>query len=556
MDYTPREIKKLINQIKINYYSNIDLLQNTKNKSESKYPKNEAYNEEVFFMASLFVSSAQIFNNEKKLLKLIQTYKKNNNNEKINNIKNELGSIYLKIIEKNKIPLDKLIEYINIIYYKMKVPDKDMFIRLINNFNISSHNDNIKNIANYFSIFNNNILLDNLKNAINETLNYNDLLKIILFISKLNDSLEMYSIIFLKNNEITDWILENFFKKINDTENKEKYTHYIINIFNFFIYSNNQEKYKYKILDFLNICIKEFYDEKIHEILNISIYKAISNLLFNIIYLFEKYYKISNTIKNDLYKIFNYYNKTIIDNYRYIILVNVFDEYSECMLNTYIHFYKLETITRKIIFTIVKENIFKILSKGYIKNHYVNDDEIYIDNEFSWVLMFYDIYSMFKLSLNDINKFIKKGLNTIFSYHRELIYFIILKLYYDNSIDVKTFNKYINTLDICKNIDSTTEVITNPAHILIFIINKYTYKNKKHKKYKKYTDMNIRIINNILNKILYYEFELNKNELCDKIIDNILVDIKNKFGDNDEYYKYLYELKYKKYGDDIFNGII
>ena len=247
MDYTPREIKKLINQIKINYYSSIDLLQSTKN--ENRYLKNEADNEEVFFMAYLFVSSAQIFNKEKKLLELLDAYK-NNNNEKINNMKNELDNIYIKIIKKNKIPLQKLIEYINIIYYKIKIPNKDRFIKLINNFNISSHNENIKNIANYFSIFNNDILLNNLKSAINDLLNYNDLLNIVRFISKLNDSIEIYSIILLEDNEITNWILENFFKEIRNSKNKEKYTDYIINIFNFFIYSNNQENYKDEVLNF------------------------------------------------------------------------------------------------------------------------------------------------------------------------------------------------------------------------------------------------------------------------------------------------------------------
>ncbi|CRF35187.1 hypothetical protein BRSU_2488 [Brachyspira suanatina] len=72
--YTPRLIKKFVNQIKINYYSYINLTEDKQ--ILTKYS---------FFVASLFVSSVQIFNNEDMLLKLIS------NREKFKRIVNSIN---------------------------------------------------------------------------------------------------------------------------------------------------------------------------------------------------------------------------------------------------------------------------------------------------------------------------------------------------------------------------------------------------------------------------------------------------------------------------------
>ncbi|WP_157151797.1 hypothetical protein [Brachyspira sp. SAP_772] len=537
MDYTPREIKKLINQIKINYYSNIDLLQNTKNKSDNKYLKNEAYNEEIFFMASLFVSSAQIFNNEKKLLELIKIYK-NNGNEKNNHIKNKLGTIYNKILDKNKIDLDKLIEYINIIYYKMQIPDKDAFIELIDNFNTFNNSENIKNISDYFSIFDNDKLKENLSEAIKEVLQTNDnIYDITSYIIDIYNSLEKYNIIFLENNSIiTDIVLDKAIKINNINTN---YT-FIVNIFKFFVFSNNKNKYLNKLRELLKYCIEHVYKDQ---------YKNLDNkkVIFEYISFIDKIY-----IKKFDYDYFSKLtNFDIFDNtlkdYHFLIDDGYIDLYLNNIILYKDAYFYIDNLNLLMIIALFKyaTNVKKILYE-LNKNGISNDNNISYKN---CNLFFISCYIAGKLDITEINDLIEICINRPYYY---ISYLIALDSYL-KEVNINNESEKVNEaiFDKINNLNSYIDKGSNLAdfyvpqklviefremNALIIVLNKF----KDNKDYKI-----------IIKDIIFYIFyNFYKNIKTDHIINSINFNyilnniIKEKLGENDNFYKALHsELK-------------
>lgn len=528
MDYTPREIKKLINQININYYSNIDLLQNTKNKSKNKSPKNEAYNEEVFFMASLFVSSAQIFNNEKKLLELIEEYK-NNANGQTNNIKDKLGAIYNKILDKNKIYLDKLIEYINIIYYKMQIPDKDTFIKLINNFHTFNNSENIKNISNYFSIFNNDKLKENLSEAIKEVLQTNNNIHDITgFIIDIYNSLEKYNIIFLENTTITNMVLD---KVIKINNNDIDYT-LIVNIFNFFVFSNNKNKYINKLRELLIYCIEYVCKDQYKNIDNKKVIFEYISFLDKIYIKKFDYYYISKLEKFDIF------DNTLKD---YHFLID--DGYIDLYLNDIISYEKsyfyinnldlLMIIGLFIYSTNIKKILYELNKKGISSNNTISDE--------NWNLFFICCYFTGRLDITEINNLIQIGINSPYYY---ISYLIALDSYLKGqNIDNDIFDK-INNLN--SDMNSKVDLYEQPKSVgkysnmnaIIIILNKF----KDNKDY----EITIKEI------IFYIFYNFHKNIETLYVIDYnqfiYILDtiIKEKYGENDEFYKALYD-ELKKY---------
>lgn len=532
MDYTPREIKKLINQININYYSNIDLLQNTKNKSENKYLKNEAYNEEVFFMASLFVSSAQIFNNEKKLLELVEEYK-NNANGQTNNIKDKLGAIYDKILDENKIDLDKLIEYINIIYYKTKVPDKDIFIKLIDNFSTFNNSENIKNISNYFSIFNNDKLKENLSEAIKEVLQTNNNIHdIIGFITDIYNSLEKYNIIFLENNYITDIILDKAIKINNNAINYN----FTVDVFKFFVFSNNKNKYINRLRELLEYFIKN----KSKDIDNIKVIFEYVRFIDKI-YIKKLDYDYVSKLKN-----FDIFDNLLKD---YYFLID--DGYIDLYLNNIIlykdtYFY-ISNLDLLMIIALLKyadniKNVLDEVNKNAISNdNNMSDDKTIMDK--NWNLFFICAYFAGRLDIAEINNLIKIGINRP---HYYISYLIALDSHLkgqniDNDIfdKINNLNSNIgNRVDLHEEVQSVGEYCAMNA--LIIVLNIFNGDDK----YDKYTETIKEII-----FYIFYNFHKNIKTLYvidyDQFVD-ILDTIKEKYGENDEFYKALHD-ELKKY---------
>ena len=530
MDYTPREIKKLINQIKINYYSNIDLLQNTKNKSKNEYFKNEAYNEEIFFMASLFVSSAQIFNNEKKLLELVEEYK-NNANGQTNNIKDKLGAIYNKILDENKIDLDKLIEYINIIYYKMQIPDKNTFIKLIDNFHTFNNSENIKNISNYFSIFHNDKLKENLNKAIKEVLQTNNNIHDITgFIIDVYNSLEKYNIIFLENNSITDIVLDKAIK-INNNIN---YT-FTVNIFKFFVFSNNKNKYINRLRELLKYCIEYVCKDQ---------YKNIDNkkVIFEYISFLDKIY-IQKLDYNNVFKLTNFdIFDNILKDYHFLTDDGYIDLYLNDIISYEKSYFYIDNLDLLMIIALFKDaanikNILDELNKNAISNdNNMSDDKTIMYK--NWNLFFICGYFAEKLDTAEINNLIQIGINSPYYY---ISYLIALDSYLkgqniDNDIFVQ-----INNL----NSDNRPDLYEQPKSVgkypnmnaLIIVLNKF--------KVDKYTETIKEII-----FYIFYNFHKNIETLYVidynqfiYILDTI---IKEKYGENDEFYKALYD-ELKKY---------
>lgn len=540
MDYTPREIKKLINQININYYSNIDLLQNTKNKSKNKSPKNEAYNEEVFFMASLFVSSAQIFNNEKKLLELVEEYK-NNANGQTNNIKNKLDAIYDKILDENKIDLYKLIEYINIIYYKMQIPDKDTFIKLINNFYTLNNSENIENISNYFSIFDNDKLKENLNEAIKEVLQTNDnIYYITSYIIDIYNSLEKYNIIFLENNSITNMVLDKAIKINNNAINYN----FTVNIFKFFVFSNNKNKYINKLRELLKYCIEYVCKDQYKNIDNKKVIFEYISFLDKIYIKKFDYYYISKLEKFDIF------DNTLKD-YHFLIDDGYVDLYvNNVILYDYDDFF-IDNLNLLMIIALFKytNNISNILLE--LNKNTINDK--------NWNLIFICCYISGKLDITEINNLIQIGINRPYYY---ISYLIALDSYLkgqniDNDIfvQINNLNSYVDEGSILGNFYFPQESVFKfrEMNALIIVLNIF----KDDNKYDKYTET--------IKEIIFYIFyNFHKNIKTEDIINHsnfnyILKNIiKEKYGENDEFYKALHdELKpyFKKLKNDFKNNI-
>ena len=530
MHYTPREIKKLINQVKINYYANIDLLQNTKNKSKNKYPKNEAYNEEVFFMASLFVSSAQIFNNEKKLLELVEEYK-NNANGQTNSIKDKLGDIYNKILVQNKIDLNKLMDYVNIIYYKMQIPDKDTFIKLINNFHKVNNSENIKNISKYFSIFYNDKLKENLSKAIEDALKTNDNIHDITgFITDIYNSLEKYNIIFLENNFVTDIVLDKAIKINNNDINYN----FIVNIFKFFVFSNNKNKYIGKLRELLEYFIKNKSKDSI-------------NLIFEYIYFIDKIY-IQKLNYKDIFKFTNFdlFDNTLKD-YHFLIDDGYIDLYLNNIIlyeDAYFYIYDLDLLMIIALFkyaTNIKNVLDKLNKNGISNDNNTSDCDNIINENFNFIFIY--CYISEKLNITEINNLIKIGINMPCYY---ISYLIALDNYLkkqniDNDIfkKINNLNSYVDEGSKLGDFYFPQESVVKfrEMNALIIVLNRF--------KYDKYTGT--------IKEIIFYIFyNLHKNIKTEDIINysnfNYILNniIKEKYGENDEFYKALYD-ELKKY---------
>ncbi|WP_252195336.1 hypothetical protein [Brachyspira hyodysenteriae] len=250
--YTPRLIKKFINQIEINYKENLINVDSNKNK-------------ETMFLASTIVSAMQIFNREdirdniinliddlppifnytEKYQKQFSIFSKNNDdNNKKNEQYKEIINKYIEDFSGKNIYIDRklLKEYIKIIFYKEKIPNKEAFSNLISKYYEGKENmeNIITKINKYFSIFSSDILLKNLQDAILEIIDDKNIYHIANILKELNESLKKYEINFLENSKkLADKILQY---------NADKYDTYYINGINniFYIYVNfiNKDIYK------------------------------------------------------------------------------------------------------------------------------------------------------------------------------------------------------------------------------------------------------------------------------------------------------------------------
>ncbi len=198
--YTPRLIKKFINQIEINYKENLINVDSNKNK-------------ETMFLASMIVSAMQIFNKEGieyNIRNLINDlppifnyteeskvlFLKNEENNKKDEQYKKIINKYIESFSKENIYIDRklLKEYIKIIFYKQKIPNKEAFSNLISKY--YKREENIENIIteidNYFSIFSSDILLKNLQDGVLEIIDDKNIFYVTNISKELNELLKKY----------------------------------------------------------------------------------------------------------------------------------------------------------------------------------------------------------------------------------------------------------------------------------------------------------------------------------------------------------------------------
>ena len=560
--YTPRLVRKLINQIEINYKEHYNL----------------AKDKNTFLLASIFVATAQTLNNEELLKKMIHNkeelkkfMKKDFNIAEENKSKYDIFSKdfqekYNKLainFDLNIINIDTLFDYINIIFYKEKIPDiKNFFNILVNENNII---EKINKIDNYFSIFSNDILSENLSECINNIIKENKLInknlsESINIYAELNKRLfERYKIsIFIINEKIVDNFLD-----IIENRYDENNINYIdmINIFYIFNYSNNKKKYKNKIKKLLLASLENN--------------NIITNILLEIISSIDFLYKKNDLINIKLYDLFKdyYFLKDIInDNMYYIIFgfyranLNRGDVISGS--NVYYKFRRLDFLSRRITYDILdKNNINKIINivlKGYANksntiekisyNNNINFEEVFIDSKDIWNLIFIDIYKCNKLNINQVNQLIKIGVNDTYSNESEEYKKTIeteeqiMNSSYRNeglnayqaSENIEELNHYyyisyliaLDTYYKCNNniIDVIIDNLKPKNYINIFIIaiNKYKDNNT-------YIDFNKIILNNILDS-LARNFNISSPfELGSQYLDYLGRELIKGFGKEDKY---------------------
>lgn len=554
--YTPRLLKKLINQIEINYKEHYNL----------------AKDKNIFLIASIFVATAQTLNNEKLLKKMISNKEELTKfmpeENKYNVFNKNFKEKYNKLVTNfnlNTINIDTLFDYINIIFYKEKIPDIKIFFNILVNEN--SIIEKINKIDNYFSIFSNDILLENINECINNIIKENKLIgknlseSINLYVELSKRLFERYEIsIFIINEKIVDTFLDI----IESHYNKDDINYIdMINIFYIFNYSNNKEKYKNKIKTLLLASLENN--------------NIISNILLEIISSIDFLYKNNNLINIEIYKLFNdyYFLKDIINDNMYYIIFGFYranlkrgDIISGS--NIYYQFRRLDFLTRRIIYDILDKNnindIINVILKGYINksntiekiNHNINYEEVYIDSKDIWNLIFIDIYKCNKLNINQINQLINIGItdtygneseeykktkeieeeimnisfrNEGFDAHQMSENIEELNYYYSISylIALDTYYKYGN-----KIIDIIIDNLKPKNYINIFIIciNKYKYN-------KKYIEFNKNILNNILDLLSKNFYIRNSFDLGTKYLDYFRGELLKEFGKDDEYFDFI-----------------
>lgn len=281
--YTPRLIKKFINQIEINYKENLINVDSNKNK-------------ETMFLASMIVSAMQIFNKEGieyNIRNLINDlppifnyteeskvlFLKNEENNKKDEQYKKIINKYIESFSKENIYIDRklLKEYIKIIFYKQKIPNKEAFSNLISKY--YKREENIENIIteidNYFSIFSSDILLKNLQDGVLEIIDDKNIFYVTNISKELNELLKKYEINFLESSQnVADKILQYSINKdiiyideINSIFyiyvnfiNKDIYKNIIYGIFYNFLHQYQTYKYNYNkitnlLFDFIKIIV-------------------------------------------------------------------------------------------------------------------------------------------------------------------------------------------------------------------------------------------------------------------------------------------------------------
>lgn len=518
-DYTPRLIKKFINQIEINYKENLVNVDSNKNK-------------ETMFLASIIVSAMQIFNREDIKDNIINLIKEYFNSAYIKQSKND-GTYetiivqYIKnfLLVNNNINITLLKDYINIIFYKQKVPDNKQFIELISEYykNQEDTENIVTEIDNYFSIFSSDILLKNLQDGILEIINDTNIDYITNISKEINESLKKYKINFLESSQnLADKILQY-------SVNKDII--YYINEVNsiFYIYVNfiNKDIYKNIIGNIFNNLLYEYQADKLN-------YNKVTNLLFDFITIIVSNNKNFNINYYDF--LIDYINKN--NGYIYLLLGNKNSSNGEG--NCYYLFSVFNMEIKRNIFNLFHNeninNIINIMLKGLTTNtlhktittNNININDIVIANEDIWVLLFNDLYASEKIDKDNSYKLINMGLELISKQKQYILFFIAFDYFY----------RYIEFPIDDKKMEELNP--TNYVYITIMAIYKFINKDNII-----YDDINKTVIKNIIcnfNQYILNDLSINNYNLVDNIISNI--DKKLDKKENDEYYKYITKLKY------------
>lgn len=506
-DYTPRLIKKFINQIEINYKENLVNVDSNKNK-------------ETMFLASIIVSAMQIFNREDIKDNIINLIKEYFNPAYIKQSKND-GTYetiivqYIKnfLLVNNNINITLLKDYINIIFYKQKIPDNKQFIELILEYykNQKDIEHIVTEIDNYFSIFSLDILLKNLQDGILEIIDDTKIDYITNISKELNESLKRHKINFLESSQnLADKILQYNINKTNE------------NIFYLYIYFINKDKYKNEIKKILN------------NILN-SKEKYKSNVLLYFIQLMNDVYVNNKNI--NMYDILNDYDfliDIINNNYLYILFGKYYDLNNNGNLlfiedrRIYHYINKLNIITKKSIFYILDKNninnTIKVLLKGIRKGSITDIDDntdinnVFVENEDIWILLFYDLYVAKKIDKDNSYKLINKGFECILKQEQYILFFIAFDCFY-------RYREFPIDDDKMKGLNPTN-------YVDITIMAFYKYKDNT-----KYDNVNKKILKNIIKNYNEHTLiDLNIEDIINMALNFIYIEFKDE---NDEYYQYL-----------------
>lgn len=540
--YTPRLIKKFINQIEINYKENLINVDSNKNK-------------ETMFLASTIVSAMQIFNREdirdniinliddlppifnytEKYQKQFSIFSKNNDdNNKKNEQYKEIINKYIEDFSGKNIYIDRklLKEYIKIIFYKEKIPNKEAFSNLISKYYEGKENmeNIITKINKYFSIFSSDILLKNLQDAILEIIDDKNIYHIANILKELNESLKKYEINFLENSQkLADKILQY---------NADKYDTYYINGINniFYIYVNfiNKDIYKNIIGDIFNNVLHQYQTNKYN-------YNKVTNLLFDFIKIIVSNNKNFNI--NDYDFLIDYINKN--NGYIYLLLGN-YENSINSEGNCYYLFSVFNMEIKKNIFNLFYNenisNIIDIMLKGLTTNtlhktittNNININDIVIANGDIWILLFNDLYASEKIDKDNSYKLINIGFELISKEKQYILYFIAFDYFY-------RYKEFPIDNEKMKKLKPR-----NYVYIIIMCIYKYINKDNII-----YDNINKTVIKNIIynfNQFRLNELMVNSFNIIDYIINNIYNESENK--EDDEYYQDLKKLK-----DDFNNNI-
>ncbi|KLI59005.1 hypothetical protein [Brachyspira hyodysenteriae] len=540
--YTPRLIKKFINQIEINYKENLINVDSNKNK-------------ETMFLASTIVSAMQIFNREdirdniinliddlppifnytEKYQKQFSIFSKNNDdNNKKNEQYKEIINKYIEDFSGKNIYIDRklLKEYIKIIFYKEKIPNKEAFSNLISKYYEGKENmeNIITKINKYFSIFSSDILLKNLQDAILEIIDDKNIYHIANILKELNESLKKYEINFLENSQkLADKILQY---------NADKYDTYYINGINniFYIYVNfiNKDIYKNIIGDIFNNVLHQYQTNKYN-------YNKVTNLLFDFIKIIVSNNKNFNI--NDYDFLIDYINKN--NGYIYLLLGN-YENSINSEGNCYYLFSVFNMEIKKNIFNLFYNenisNIIDIMLKGLTTNtlhktittNNININDIVIANGDIWILLFNDLYASEKIDKDNSYKLINIGFELISKEKQYILYFIAFDYFY-------IYKEFPIDNEKMKKLKPR-----NYVYIIIMCIYKYINKDNII-----YDNINKTVIKNIIynfNQFRLNELMANSFNIIDYIINNIYNESENK--EDDEYYQDLKKLK-----DDLKNNI-